>query len=308
MSLRRGVLLAILLFLLIRLLGLRGVLYQNAGYTALNHAHSKTQQLGAYRDYSLAVSRFETALDMRQAYSSTRGLGFALMYLGEEEAALQTWATLPVAMQDELVSWGDIALEAVQYETAIAWYEKALSLNNEQSICPLMHRLGRAYELVGKPMLARQQFLLCVQSGELYVDAYVALCFSYVNEGKVDEAVALWASLDEASRRDSSLLSCVGVGYMGEKNYGEALAYFKEAVTVDPERASLYQWLSLAYTRAGNFTEAIASAEQATMLDGSRIDFWQHLANLYRETGQNEAATAVLKKIATLEQTQINQP
>lgn len=308
MSPRRALLLGALLFLLIRFADFRVTLYQNAGYAALNITRAKepTRQTALSPDYSLAISFFRAASNVTT--TSVRGLGLALLYQGEEEAALQTWATMPIAMQDELVSRGNLALDAAQYQMAIDWYERALFLNYGQVICPLSHRLGKAYELAGQPTLARQQFLRCAQSGELYVDAYVALCFSYVNAGEVDEAVALFASLDELSRQDSLLLTCIGVGSMGENDYAKALTYFKEAVDVDPERASLYQWLSLTYTRLGMFAEAIESAQQATARDGSKIDYWQHLANLYRETGQDEAATAVLQKINTLEQMENNKP
>lgn len=303
MSLKRGALLAIAVFLLIRLVSLRGALYQNAGYAALNssRAHAQLFPSRTEPDYSLAASLFETAFEMRETHSSTRGLGYALLYEGREDAALQTWAAMPAAMQDELVAHGDLAMGAAKYETAVAWYEKALTLNQHPPVCPLAHRLGKAYELAGQPMLARQQFLRCVQSAESYADAYVALCFSYVNRGELDAAVALFTGLDKASRQNSSLLTCVGVGYMEAGAYGEAVTYFREAVAVDPERASLYQWLSLAYTRVGMLAEAIASAEQATTLDGSKVEYWRHLANLYRDTGQDEAATAVMQKITSLE-------
>jgi tetratricopeptide (TPR) repeat protein len=303
MGLKRGVLLAMAAFLFMRLVSLGSALYQNAGYTALNSSRAQAQSLpsGAEPDYSLAASLFATAVEARTTHSSARGLGFALLYAGREEAALQAWAAAPVTMQDELVAYGDLAMAAGGYETAVAWYEKALTLNQRPPICPLAHRLGQAYEAAGQPVLARQQFLRCVQSAESYADATVDLCFSYVNSGELDAAVALLASLEEASRQNSSLLTCVGIGHMEARAYGEAVTYFKEAVAVDPERASLYQWLSLAYTRVGMLDEAIASAEQATTLDGSKVDYWRHLANLYRDTGQDEAATAVMQTIANLE-------
>ncbi len=303
MSLKWGVLLAIAVFLLMRLVSLRGAMYQNAGYAALNSSRAQAQLLpsAADADYSLAVSLFAKALAVQKTPRSARGLGFALLYQGQEGAALQVWQAMPAAMQEELMAYGDLAMQAAAYETAVAWYERALALQQHPPVCPLAQRLGRAYELAGQPLLARQQFLRCVQSAESYADAHVDLCFSYVNHGELDAAVALFTGLDEASRQNSSLLTCVGVGYMKANAYGEAVTHFREAVAVDPERASLYQWLSLAYTRVGMLAEAIASAEQATTLDGSRVDYWQHLANLYQEIGQDEAATAVRQRISTLQ-------
>lgn len=303
MGLKRGVLLAMAAFLLMRLVSLGGTLYQNAGYTALNSSRAQGQSPSSASDvdYSLAASLFATALEARTTHSSARGLGFALLDAGREEAALQAWAAAPVTMQNELIAYGDLAMAAGAYETAVVWYEKSLTLNPRPPVCPLAHRLGQAYEATGQPMLARQQFLRCVQSAESYADATIDLCFSYVNSGELDAAVALLASLDEAAQQNSSLLTCVGIGYMEARAYGEAVTYFKEAVAVDPERASLYQWLSLAYTRTGMLAEAIASAEQATTLDGSKVEYWRHLANLYRDTGQDEAATAVMQTITRLE-------
>lgn len=286
----------------------RSTLYQNAGYTVLNHAHvdAETRQIELDSDYSLAATFFDRALKVTEAYRSVSGLGFALLYQGKEEAALQTWAMMPVAMQDEMVAYGDRAMEMAQYETAVYWYEKALSLDGRSGVCPLLYRLGNAYEGMDAMDLAREQFLRCVQLGEEYVDAYVSLCFSYVDAGETNDAITLFSRLDKTMQDNSSLLTCIGVGYMNENEYDNALSYFSRAVTVDPQRASLHQWLSLAYTRLGVFTEAIRSAEQATMLDGSKIDYWYHLANLYRETGQEEAETAVLRKISALEEAQNN--
>ena len=306
MSWKRLFLFIVLLSLFVRLMSVSDVLYQNTGYVLLNQARAQGQT--GQHGFSLAGYFFDKALNITETNRSVRGLGFALLYQNKEGEALQVWNMRPVAMQEELLAHGDRAVKMARYQTAVEWYEKALSLDGKPERCALLYRSGNAYELAGDLDSAQQQFLRCVQSGEFYVDAYVALCFSYINRGELDEAVALWTSLDEASRQNSSLLTCVGVGYMDVNEYEQALIYFTEAVAIDPERASLHQWLSLAYTRAGMLTEAIDSAEQATMLDGRRIEYWQHLANLYRETGRGEAATAVLQKIYILEQAQSNEP
>lgn len=310
MSLRSVFLLIVLLSFFVHLVSVRETLYQNAGYVLLNQARAEghVEPNGLSSMYSLAEYFFDKAFDLAETNRSIRGLGFAWLYQNQEELALQVWNMRPVAMQEELQAHGDKAVMMAQYNTAVYWYEKALSLDSKQERCALLYRLGKAYELVGDLDSAQQQFLRCVESGEPYIDAYVALCFSYVNKGGLEEAVTLWTSLDRTVRQDSSLLTCIGVGYMDANEYEQALIYFRDAVAIDPERASLYQWLSLAYTRAGMLLEAIDSAERATTLDSHRIEYWQHLANLYRETGQDGAATAILQKITVLERAQRSGP
>lgn len=304
MTVRKFLLFGILSFLIIRNSELISKFFLNLGYLNLNNSGLSdyySQSLN-HSQAPLAASFFNSSLKRNaNEYSSLRGLGFSLLELGQSESALEVWSEIPFPMAEEMIVWGDLALESEQYSSAVDWYQLALFLNDNNDLCPIYYRLSTAYELKDDLVQTRQFLSKCVQSGEFFPEAYIRLCMSYVHSDEVDDAIVLFASSIIAIQKDPSMLACVGTGYMRVGRPEKALEYFEEAISADPNRASFYQWASLAYTRLGKFDEAIMSSERATSLDGSKIDYWQHLGNLYEETGRLKEAQLVREKIFTLE-------
>lgn len=304
MTVKKFLLFGILSFLIIRNSELISKFFLNLGYLNLNNPGLSDYypQSSNYRNISLATSFFDSSLKRNaNEYSSLRGLGFSLLEQGQSDSALDVWSEIPLPMAEEMIAWGDLAVESEQYSSAVNWYQIALLLSDKHDVCPIYYRLSNAYQLNDDLDQARQSLSRCVQSGEFYPDAYVSLCLSYVDSNEVDNAIALFAHSIVGIQKDPSMLACVGTGYMSVGRPEKALEYFEEAISADPNRASFYQWASLAYTRLGKFDEAIMSSERATSLDGSKIDYWQHLANLYEETGRLKEAQFVREKIFTLE-------
>jgi tetratricopeptide (TPR) repeat protein len=247
------------------------------------------------REHARRWLQVATQIDTGNA-GAWRGLGFALIAQGHDSAAIAAWQTAG-DMAQEFIARGQ-ALMQQDPQSALTWYEWASRI--DPGSCPAKYFSGKALQSLGDIQGAARKFADCVQLNPLYLEAQVALCYTFIDSKHFHQALETYASVESSGQHNVSMLACAGTAHWQLGEYGGAASRFEEAVKLQPETASLHQWLSLTYARLGKYTEAIAASQTAIELNSSRPDYWRHLGNLYMRTNQFSAAKDAFEHVLAL--------
>ena len=100
--------------------------------------------------------------------------------------------------------------------------------------------------------------------------AYHHLGMAFTNQGKLDQAVAMYKKSIEADPSYSHAYNNLGIVYARQGKLTEAVETLKIAIRLYPTNASFYRNLALAYRQQGKTSEAEAVMEQVKWLSGKR--------------------------------------
>jgi protein O-mannosyl-transferase len=100
--------------------------------------------------------------------------------------------------------------------------------------------------------------------------AFNQLGIAFTNEGKLDQAIAMFQKSIEVDPSYPDVYNNLGVVYARQGRLKEAMADFKLAVRLKPSDVSFYRNLALAYRQQGKKVEAKATMEQMKGLTGKK--------------------------------------
>lgn len=92
----------------------------------------------------------------------------------------------------------------------------------------------------------------------------------------------------------------LGMAFTNEGKLDQAIAMFQKSIEVDPSYPHAYNNLGVAYARQGRFKEAVANFEIAIRLKPTDASFYRNLALAYRQQGEKSEAEAVMEKLKWL--------
>lgn len=200
----------------------------------------------AQQEYALAIEEYEKAIEIAPDFSQPYNqLGYAYRFLGnytEAEKAFKKYIELIPDDPNPFDSYAELLMKMGRYDASIEYYRKALSLNPNF----VASHIGIATNLnfKGSHEDARKQlqklFSMARNDGERRA-AYFASAVSYVDEGKMDRALAelekqyaLAEAINDANAMTGDLVNIGNILYEWGK-YDEAIAKYKEAVKLTKE-------------------------------------------------------------------------
>lgn len=100
--------------------------------------------------------------------------------------------------------------------------------------------------------------------------AYHHLGMAYANQGKLDQAIAMYCKTLEVAPAYPPAYNNLAIAYARQGRFDEAVPLFKVAIKLSPNNISYYSNLALAYRQQGKRSEAEAVMEHVKWLSGQR--------------------------------------
>ena len=119
-----------------------------------------------------------------------------------------------------------------------------------------------------------------------------------INQGKLDEAIALLNELARRQPATAGLEAKLGKAYYQKRSFQQAVAHFKAALQQDPEDGETVQLLGLSFYSLGQLDQAIPLLEKVqARLPPTDIDTAYLLGVCYLKTQQLEKARAAFARM-----------
>ncbi len=146
------------------------------------------------------------------------------------------------------------------YESALASYNQALTLNPKNPAIPLLiARLELDNENVKK---AKEYINQAISKKDNYLDAYYLLAQIQLSENNIKDAIKSVETTVIIEPSNPALLFQLGLLYYNSGNYTNAGSAFARSVQISPEYANARYFLGLSFARLGDFKSAIIQFEE----------------------------------------------
>jgi tetratricopeptide (TPR) repeat protein len=230
----------------------------NAAYTfQLGQFYDEHQQT----DKALALYREALNNDPSNA-TYFESIGLIHQKLGETDEAEKSFLKSHELQENYLTCnrLGIFYYQEEDYEKAITYYQKAISLNETDAV--LWGNLGLAYEKQGNVVEAEKSYL---ESINLNPD-------------------------------DGGALNRLGLFYYNQQQYDKAISWYKQALEKQPNHAVYLENLALAYDFENQWTESLPIYEQLVEQADDYYLTWR-LGVVYYKTGNIKKALDCFTKI-----------
>lgn len=130
--------------------------------------------------------------------------------------------------------------------------------------------IGRDFHLARRPEQALSYYQAALKVNPQHLRTRNGLAALYADQGKLDDAIALWLSLTkEVSGADSAyLFSNLGYAYALRGDLPKAEAALQKSCVMDPLNATAWEHLSAVLEKSGQHARARKMAAQAATLRG----------------------------------------
>jgi Tfp pilus assembly protein PilF len=182
---------------------------------------------------------------------------------------------------------GEAASTQREWGTAADEFEKALNLN--PSFDQAMLGLGRALNMIGKPLEAQKWLRRTLAINDKNFRAWFEL--ARVQAGK-DTAAAI-RSLGQALTIQPNFAPAHrqrGILEIGRENYATAVTHLERAVQLGMTEPATLNYLGIAYSRTGQLDRAVASYQRALAEEADFAEAHLNLGFAYQRLNQAGAA------------------
>ncbi len=154
-----------------------------------------------------------------------------------------------------------------KYQESIDLFKQSLSKNpNSHSA---YYYLGLAYQNIGDPNLALQNYSLCLNINPNYKDALFNRGALYTNYSKFNEALKDMNAYVKLNSQNANAYFYLGNIYYGLKNFDQAIQYYNAVLKFNSEFAQSYHNIGLAQIGKNDKANACVSFNKAKSLGHS---------------------------------------
>jgi tetratricopeptide (TPR) repeat protein len=247
--------------------------------TAGNIAQTMTNNLEAYRYYSLALAKAQ-GLDNRTAIALLKKA------VALDEGFAMAYARIGYAYA---ITWG-------QSVNAKPYLEKAFQLANRLSDKDKLH-LTAWYAIANLDWAdAIRTTREIIANYPLEVEAYLQLGRMLQGEAQYDEAIEVLKRGLAVDSQAKDLYNTLGLVYSEQGRHDEAIAAHQQYVALAPALPNAHDSLGLSYQWAGRYEEALNEYNRALALNPDFEVARVHLANSYYQQGRYQSAAEQFKR------------
>jgi Flp pilus assembly protein TadD len=240
--------------------------------------------------YDKAEPSFKKLLDLEPLFpAGLNGLG--QLYLIQKKYDLAEKYLLKAAPQAPAAQYGLARLYLLQgkYDAAAKWAKKAVASGDDDGSAKLMLKAAQQKKLPDE--LRKQLDPAGVPPGE------VTQAWQLMNQGRRDEAKAIFEKALAKSPDDANVLNGLGWFYMFGGDMDQAKPYFEKALKADPKAAGAMNGLARVLKSEGHTDEAIKLwQEMVDKFPGANAGT-AGLADTYMEQGEYKKAVPLLEQL-----------
>ena len=244
------------------------------------------------------------------------GLGFVLAARGQEDEAIAVWQAADGAIAEEFFQRGKLAHGMKRYEEALAWYQRAATV--EPEFGDPCYYAGLAYERLERWEEALRAYEQAVKVGT-FTDVgqsspyyrLAILCHQRLVPPQLDKALAAYdaaIALDDFNSDLEAANSHYGRGAIYDwqgRDPRDSIREYQQAIALNPRHHWAHLSLGHALYRAfKDVSFAEREIEQALSLwPNNESQKWPHrvLGDIYRDAGMIEKAIAAYREALRLD-------
>lgn len=181
---------------------------------------------------------------------------------------------------------------------SIATLRQGLLLNSNDGL--LHFELAVSLQLSGALMAARQHFQQSISLIPNFVDARFCLGKLAQQEGRFEEAAALFCEIIEIMPFDLNIHIRLAVEFADMAMSDQAIQLYFLALLEEPENGNLYSNLGVEFADLGDFSTAEFCHRKALALDEENGDLWYNSACTYALMNEPMLAFYALEQAITL--------
>jgi tetratricopeptide (TPR) repeat protein len=212
---------------------------------------------------------------------------------------------------------GADAIDAGDYERAIAIFKAAVQRDHEQDLLADSYWLGYAYYRSGRLPEAIAAFRAALEHREqsrhpnvfdYTLDSYAGSARACFESKQYSEAASAFlnaamlavqmsginVSLQDKPAsyvpRAADYYASAGTAYWENKNYQEAMSAYKKAIELNPQSGQYYSELAVAYTGSKQYDDALVAAKKGVEFAPNARYSYQILGNVYSDRKQYSQA------------------
>jgi len=221
----------------------------------------------------------------------------------DQSPQTNTPTLLPSPTQSELVSEGEFALFAGDYDTALTIFQTTLNTTHDTLVrAQSQFGLGKYFFIHGNYGAARDQFeeAALVEESELSARAHYMLGQTYSILDRFDEALTAYANyLDQRpGLLDSHIHELRGDILTETGDYEQAISAYECALQADADNESLGVKIAISYQNIGDEETALAKYSEiltSTANDYTKAEMDLRIGQIYLEREQPEQAYIFLQ-------------
>ena len=240
-----------------------------------------------------SASKSEQSDGDNLSFSAHVARGYACRERGDNTGALAEFSkayALNDSDADLCIDLGTTLGELKRYENAAFYLERAVSLTPDNA--EAHYFLGMAYMAFDEPhfrhAIKELQTCLTLDSSLSRVNIFIAEAWRALK--KPEQAIAILQEIIEKDRSDTEALNLLAVLHLENGNIDESIALLRQATSANPNFATLYINLGVAYLHRGFIDMSIQQFRTAVKLDPLDANAFYNLAHALAMRGDPDQA------------------
>jgi len=198
----------------------------------IDDVKKKISEIAKDKDKTIELEEVKEKAD--EAFKQIEILQVKLSKTGDEKEKLKLQADYQKRSNElSAADWFQMGYNASgsnEYDKAILYYQKAISINPE------------------------------------YAYAYSGIGFVYFSEGNYDKTIEMYRKAINLNSGNAKAYVYMGLCYDHKGNYDQAITLYEKAIRINPENAGIYYSLGSAYEKNGEHERAIEYLKKAAQL------------------------------------------
>lgn len=191
---------------------------------------------------------------------------------------------------------GLLYYDIADYERALVWFQKAVSIKKSTEAASGYYNMGLAYERLKDLKEAENAYKEALRLKPGFVEARYNLALLRMEDGRYREAVADLEKTAALGFKKRKLYTNIGICCAKLDRNEDAMRAYEEAVTVAPDDPQGWFNLALSRNRLGQGQKAIEAYHKALALDSAYSEASFNLAMLYADQGLSDSAISLYRQ------------
>lgn len=200
---------------------------------------------------------------------------------------------------NDLLGLGLSYIEVGDYESAIAVYQQAATLDNENA--KIFSGIGYLYTLQGNFLEASQAYQKALAVDPMNPDFFYALGYSLASLGQYNDAATAYYSAIQLEPENVRNYVGLGVVLLRQQNYAKAEEIYQSIIALDPNNQEAYEIKGKALIEQQRLTDAIIFLETSINTFPNSTELRLQLASVKFNQGETNQALDLIKQVERID-------